>query len=130
MVDYGFISAGGGIVYSRQLDQLGKEAKIFVYQKGRGYVGYGVVTSTKVPAAEFETENGMLFDQLLKVDKMKDRADDPEHAEYAVGVKWHKTFDLDHAKRFKGIFANPSIVCRLYDEETIKYLRQEFGVEE
>lgn len=130
MVDYGFISAGGGAVYSKQLDQLGIGAKIFVYQRGRGYVGYGVVTSTKVPAAEFETETGMLFDQRLKVSKMKERASDPERAEYAVGVKWHKTFDLDHGKRFKGIFAVPSIVCKLYDGETVKYLKQEFGVEE
>ena len=130
MVDYGFISAGGGTVYSKQLDQLHIKDKIFVFQRGRGYVGYGVVTSTKVRAAEFETDNGMLFDQRLKVDGMKERANDPKRAEYAVGVKWYKTFDLKHPKRFKGIFANPSIVCKLYDEETVKYLKHEFDIDE
>ena len=130
MVDYGFISAGGGTVFSKQLDKLKLEDKIFVYQNKKGYVGYGEVTSTKVPAAKFETENGMLFDQPLKALKMKERANDPEHAEYAVGVKWYKTFDRDHAKRFKGIFANQSIVCKLYHEETINYLKHEFGIED
>ena len=130
MMDYGFISAGGGTVFSKQLDQLKLNDKIFVYQKGKGYVGYGKVASTKVPAAVFETENGMLFEQPLKVSKMKERASDPQNAEYVVGVKWYKTFDLDHAKRFRGIFAVPSIVCKLYHEETIEYLRQEFGIED
>jgi hypothetical protein len=130
MVEYGFISAGGGSVFSKQLDRLDIGDKVFVFQKGKGYVGYGVVASTKVPAAEFETENGMRLERDLKVPNMRERANDPERAEYAVGVKWYKTFDLKHAKRFKGIFANPSIVCKLYDEETVKYLKQEFGIED
>ena len=77
MVRYGFIAAVHGNFYSKRLDQLKPGDKIFAYQKGAGYVGYGVVTAAKVPAAEFQTSSGALFDQLFDQPGIRDKADDP-----------------------------------------------------
>lgn len=130
MVRYGFVSAGYGLFYSKRLDQLNPGDKIFVYQKGRGYVGYGIVTASKIPASDFVTENGLLFEQPLERDGLKDTADDPDLAEYAVAVDWQKTVDLDRAKTFKGAFANQNIVCKLRDQATVDFLIREFDVQD
>ena len=130
MIRYGYVCAGYGRFYSNRLDQLADGDKIFVYQKGRGYVGYGIVTSSKVPASEFMTQDGLLIEQPLDRDGIMDTADDPDMAEYAVGVDWQKTVDLDHAKTFKGAFANQNIVCKLRDQATVDFLIREFDVQE
>ena len=50
---YGFVSAGGGAWYSRSLQQLKPENRVFAYiPKGRGvggYVGVGEVTAESMP---------------------------------------------------------------------------------
>lgn len=45
-VKYGFISAGGGLWFSRTLEQLFPGARVFVYIPKTGYVGVGTVTET------------------------------------------------------------------------------------
>jgi len=46
MQRFRFIAAGGGEFYSKRLDQLAIGDKVFVYDKGNGYIGFGVVTRT------------------------------------------------------------------------------------
>lgn len=129
MVKYGFVSAGGGKVFSRPLEKLQPDQPIFVYQKGEGYVGYGIVKSTRVLAKDFRLPGGeVLFDQPLEPDGMKRDADDPDLAEYAVAIEWKKTFAIEDAKWFKGGFANQNVVCKLQDRNTLDFLRREFGV--
>ena len=130
MVRYGFISAGGGSVYSKPLDKLKPGDKIFAYLKSAGYVGYGVVMATKVSAAEFQTPSGLLFEQVLDQPGISDKADNLELAEYTVAVNWKKTFDIDDAKTFRGVFANQNIVCKLRDQATVDFLLQKFSVED
>ena len=127
---YGYVQAGGGTFYSGRLDQLSVGDKIFVYHKGAGYIGYGVVTSPKVPASQFETGSGPLFEQPLDGPAIKLCSDDPDLAEYVVGVEWKRAFDADDARTFRGIFANQNVVCRLRDPATVDFLVQEFGVEQ
>lgn len=126
MKKYGFVGACGGDFYTKRLEQLSKGAKFFVYQKGRGYMGYGIVTSGKTLASEFETEGGLLFDQPLDQPNLKRNAGDISKAEFVVGVDWQKTFTPQSAKTFKGAFANQNIVCKLRDPATIDFLLQEF----
>lgn len=45
---YGFIAAGGGEFYSKRLDQLSVGDEVFVFDKGNGYIGYGVVSTDKL----------------------------------------------------------------------------------
>jgi hypothetical protein len=40
---YGFLAAGGGRNYSRQLYQLSAGDRVYAYQKQAGYVGFGIV---------------------------------------------------------------------------------------
>lgn len=126
---YGYVQAGGGTFYSGRLDQLSIGDKIFVYHKGAGYIGYGIVTSPKAPASQFETPTGPLFEQPLDGPAIKLRSDDPDLAEYVVGVEWKRTFDADDARTFRGVFANQNVVCRLRDPATVDFLTQEFGVD-
>lgn len=126
---YGFVSAGGGEFYTKRLHQLNVGDEFFAYYKGNGYIGYGVVTSEAVPAAEFMTPQGPLFEQDLAEPRMKREGEAPENAEHVVGVEWRKTVEPAQAKRFKGAFANQNIVCKLRDEATVDFLLAEFGVE-
>lgn len=126
---YGYVQAGGGTFYSGRLDQLSAGDKIFVYHKGEGYIGYGIVTSPKVLASQFETANGPLFEQPLDAPAIKTRSSARDLAEYVVGVEWQRTFDADDARTFRGVFANQNVVCRLRDPATVDFLVQEFGVE-
>lgn len=125
---YGFISAGGGEFYSKRLQQLSVGDKVFVFDKGKGYIGYGVITHEAMPAAEFETPEGRLFDLPLSEPRLMRSDQSPEEAEHIVGVDWLSTVERDQAKWFKGAFANQNIVCKLRDEETVNFLVAAFGV--
>lgn len=124
----GFFTACGGRVYSNKLDNLEVGAPIFYYQKGTGYLGYGRVTTPKMPASDFLLDDGQRLVEKLPVDYLIDCADDPDNASYVVGVDWKKTVDRRNAKTFSGIFANQNVVCKIYDQETADFLRKEFGV--
>ncbi len=125
---YGFVAAGGGEFYSKRLEQLSIGDKVFVYDKGNGYIGYGLVTTERTPATEFRTAEGLLLDQQLVGQGLGRHADDPLLAEYVVGVQWQKTVEPSKAKWFKGAFANQNIVCKLRDQATVDFLIQEFEV--
>jgi hypothetical protein len=127
---YGYVQAGGGQFYSGKLDQLSEGDKIFVYHKGAGYIGFGIVKSPKVLASEFQTADGPLFEQPLDLPSLRTRSSDPEAAEYVVGVEWVRTYDTDNARTFRGAFANQNIVCKLRDPVTVEFLMKEFGVDE
>lgn len=126
---YGFIAAGHGTFYSKRLDQLAVGDEIFVYDKGNGYIGYGIVTAEKTPAADFLTPDGPLLEQPLTGQNLGHDADNPEQAEYVVGVDWKHTVDRNQGKWFKGAFANQNIVCKLRDQATVDFLKDEFGLE-
>ncbi|GIL00924.1 MAG: hypothetical protein BroJett030_08230 [Alphaproteobacteria bacterium] len=126
---YGFIAAGHGEFYSKRLDQLGIGDEVFVFDKGNGYIGYGVVTTEKTPAAEFRTPEGPLLEQSLSGQNLGHDAENSELAEYVVGIDWKKTFDRNQGKWFKGAFANQNIVCKLRDQATVDFLKAEFGLE-
>jgi hypothetical protein len=103
-------------------------ALIFAYMKGLGYVGYGEVTKEAVPIVEFIVDGKPLLDHRLRATHAADNKDSPADAEWAVGVKWIKTFARDSAKSSRGIFANQHIVCKLRDPKTVQFLLREFGL--
>jgi hypothetical protein len=125
---YGFFTADGGRIYTNQLDRLEVGAPIFYYQKKTGYLGYGRVTTPKMPASEFEIRDGRKLTDALPTRYLTEFADDPERAAYVVGVEWLRTFDRAAAKTYQGIFANQAIACKIYDQQTADFLRQEFAV--
>ncbi len=126
MRKYGFLAAGGGRFYSGRLDQLTKDDLVYVYQRGQGYVGRGVVQGESMLAGEFRFEGKSLFDLPLEQPNLAHDSKNPELAEYLVPVKWMKTVPISHAKKFPGAFANQNIVCRLRDPATLEFLEKEF----
>jgi hypothetical protein len=125
---YGFIAAGQGARYSRELKRLKVGDKIFAYMQGLGYVGYGEVTQEAKMIKDFSPQNdGKLLLQLpLKASKAHQNSDSPELSEWVVGINWLKTFSREKAKTFKGVFANQHIVCELRQPETVQFLEKEF----
>ncbi len=97
------------------------------YQKGKGYVGYGVVTRTAQPIHLFQ-----LPDDTTLADALKPAVCNPGRPEsdweYAVGVQWKKHFELAAAKTFKGVFANQNVVCKLSDPATVRFVREAFQI--
>jgi len=126
---YGFLSAGQGVRYSRPLQQLSIGDKVFAYMKGIGYVGHGEVADNAVMIKDFidTASSKSLLSMPLKAPKANENRDNPELSEWAVRIKWLKTYPRAEAKSFKGVFANQNIVCKLRHEETIAFLKKEFG---
>ncbi len=49
--------------------------------------------------------------------------------EWIVKINWLKYFEEENAKWFKGAFANQNVVCKLRDQNTFKFLVQNFEVD-
>ncbi len=127
---HGFITASGGKWYTDGLSRLSVGDEVFYYQVNNGYLGYGVVASERVPAAEFALSDGRALTAALPKPYLTEFEDDPDKMAYVVGVEWRKTFDRANAKTFQGIFANQNTACKLYSQETVDFLTEAFGVKQ
>ena len=127
MREFGFVAAGHGRKYSSQLDRLSQDDLVYAYQKGRGYVGFGVVTGSPVMAKDFLVDGHGLSGMELADEGILHDSNDAENAEYLVGVNWHKTVPLDDAMTFAGVFANQNVVCKLRHPATLDFLAEHFG---
>jgi hypothetical protein len=127
---YGYISAGQGTLYSRFLTRLKVGDKIFAYMKKLGYVGYGEVTqpASMIRAFVPDGQTKPLLELPLKAKLAGENSDNPELSEWAIGVRWLRSYPAEEAKRFKGAFANQNVVCELKDADTVEFLEQEFGL--
>jgi hypothetical protein len=126
-VRHGYVAAGGGARYSGPLKKLGIGAEIVAYQKGRGYVGYGLITKLAQPIHLLRLADGRTLAEALNQPAYNSGRPEDEW-EYAVAVDWKKQFDLSKAKTFKGVFANQNVVCKLSDPATVRFVRQEFEI--
>ncbi|SHK69930.1 hypothetical protein SAMN02745216_03915 [Desulfatibacillum alkenivorans DSM 16219] len=132
-IQYGYVGAGHGKWFSDGLKRLQPGNKIFAYIKGEGYVGFGEVTQQAVMIDQFMTKDSEgvekpLSEVQLNAPRATDNLGNPELAEWAVRVVWHKTFAKEEAKTFKGVFANQNIACKLRHPETVDFLVKEFDV--
>lgn len=112
---YGFVSAGGGAWYSRTLNLLELQGRIWVRIPGVGFVGVGLVESEPIPASEFYVENDGAKVPIIKLNSKADYGasrNDPEAEEFFVRVKWLKTVSRDKAYDEIGFFGNQNSVCR------------------
>lgn len=121
----GFLAAGGGKVYSDQLQRLRVGDQIFAYQKKAGYVGHGIVTQTVTPARDSVIDGKPLRD-CVALSKLDHDAENPEIRDYVVGINWTKTFPISEGKTYVGIFSNPNVVCKLGDQRTVGFLKKIF----
>jgi len=115
-IEYGFISGGGGPWYSKTLQLLRPDDRVWVRAPGSGYVGVGRVRGEAQRASEFmiETPTGPkpALELLTQGSYHRADADDPEQSEYFVPVAWLETRPLNMAITEIGLFGNQNTVCK------------------
>jgi hypothetical protein len=126
---FGYLSAGQGHRYSSALKRLNIDDRIYAYVKGRGYVGFGVVTKAAEMIDTFvsEHEGKRLLECALTSELPERNAGDPDLSEWAIGVNWTSTVPAEQAKTFPGVFANQNVACKLRHEETLRFVKKHFG---
>lgn len=135
-VKYGFISAGGGLWYSRTLRLLQKNDRVWVNVPKHGYVGVGIVQESVQAADEFKvaTDKGLV--SILEAPTAGKYGwggqENPDKAEYFVCVKWLKTVPLAQAHSEVGFFGNQNTVARPTAGKwghTVGRLKERFGIQ-
>lgn len=115
-LNYGYVSAGGGSWYSQTLKLLAPGDRIWVKIPKSGYVGVGVVKGSVTPIRDLVVGSPQgevaAIDVVKHADEYKQRADDPETAEYAVPVDWVQTVSESSAVWETGFFGNQNTVCQ------------------
>lgn len=126
MKTYGFVSTGGGEIYSKYLDLLEVGSKIFVYQKSAGYVGYGTVKSLRELAINYNLENGRgpLVKQKLDQPNIDHDGDDPLLAEYVVGIEWITAISSEVAVIPEDIPSSRQVVYEIFEKKEIEELKE------
>lgn len=133
-LEFGFISAGGGIWYSQTLKLLTPGDRVWVRIPQVGYVGCAEVTGTVVAARDFAvTING--HEQMLRGGSTRATyshgEDDDDTQEYVVPVRWLHARERSMAFNEPGLFGNQNTVCRPTAKRwrhTIDRLKDEFNI--
>lgn len=132
---YGFVSAGGGEWYSKTLNLLKPNDRVWVKIPGQGFVGVGRVTGPAIPANQFEVTQSdgstVVLTELPAGDSAYGRKmlDNPEKWEYVVPIRWLETVDREHAFTEVGLFGNQNTVCKPTASKwrtTVEQLKQRF----
>jgi hypothetical protein len=116
-VEYGFVCGGGGKWYSRTLQLLSPDDRIWVKIPDTGFVGVGRVTGRITPASEYKVKNKEASEvPVLAAAKRgsyhSDKIDNPDECEYFVPVQWLQTVPKQHAFYEVGLFGNQNTVCQ------------------
>jgi hypothetical protein len=94
-IKYGFVCGGGGPWYSRTLQLLGPDDRLWVKVPGVGFVGVGRATGRAEPAATFRVTTPAGEVPVLEAARggtyHRQFVDDPERCEYFVPVRWIET---------------------------------------
>lgn len=111
---YGFISAGGGLWYSKTLNMLSVGDRIWVNIPKTGYVGVAQVTGEVALLADyrFETPDGLKTLIEAKTAGHYVSAEEEDNAEYLVPVEWIKALPAGDAFSEVGLFGNQNSVCK------------------
>jgi hypothetical protein len=114
-VQYGFVSAGGGAWYTRTLQLLDPDDRIWVKAPGHGFVGVGRVVGRVEPVTTFKVRTPQgevpVLDVAARTHHRK-YLDDPERCEHFVPVRWLQTVPVDQAVDEIGLFGNQNTVCK------------------
>ena len=113
-VRYGFISAGGGAVYTKLLQILKPGDRVWVKAPGHGFVGVARVMGPPQPGSTFTvatpTGNKPVLEVAIDGDYHKSHS--PEKCEHFVPVRWLQTVPLDQGVHEVGMFGVPTCVCK------------------
>ena len=121
--NHGFVSAGGGNVYSHPLRSVREDARIWVYIPTLGYVGVGTVNGEPQHFTESQ------FAQIPDLNGTYVYANGED--EWVLPVEWIKTVPKAQAVRRKGMVAYRNTAVRLRNSFTLEILHGAFtGVED
>ncbi|WP_313405016.1 hypothetical protein [Aeromicrobium sp.] len=131
---YGFVSGGGGKMWSQDMRSLPKDARIWVNVPPMRYVAVGRVLA---PASRFEDVKvhvdddwTPLADKTLTGKYSADPATDDDLAEWGVPVEWIDDRPLEEGFWEKGMFASQHSACKLRQEFTLGRLADHFGIDD
>jgi len=132
-IKFGFVSAGGGQWYSKTLNLLSPDDRIWVKIPGAGFVGVGRVAGPPEPASSFMVQTDQGEVPVLDVAKgghyHREFIDDPDRCDYFVPVKWLQTVPREGAVDEIGLFGNQNTVCQPKTPKwrhTVERLKQKF----
>ncbi len=115
-VQFGFVCAGGGPFYTKTLQVLKPDDRIWVKAPGYGFLGVARVTGTAQPAKTFKvtTPSGEVpvLEAVKKGKYHREFLDDAEQCEYFVSVKWLQTVPPENGVHEVGLFGNQNTVCK------------------
>jgi hypothetical protein len=130
---YGFVSAGGGVWFSKTIRALPVGARIFVCIPKAGYVGVGTVVGEAHrfddSVVAIDGAEHRLSELPLKGSYHHTVEDDEQTAEYVIPVEWIKTQYRAEAVWQRGMFANQNSACKLRNKFTIDTLVSAFELE-
>ena len=133
---FGFVSAGQGVNWSKQIKKLNIGDIVCAYVTEKGFVGIGECMSTAVKILDFKTLEGEFLDEKKlnqETHVLTLNASNKPKSEYAVQIKWLEglTVDLKNAHRVVGqkLGITQHIVSDLKDsEKKVKFIEEKFGV--
>lgn len=128
---FGFLAAGNGRKWSKQLEKLKTGDTVIAYLKGYGYVGIGTVTSTAIPATKFMV-NGVPIKELPLInDTIRSiKRFSKENGEYLIGVEWQVAVPRGQAawKANAGLYTTPLVCASLQNQPTtVHFVIQSLG---
>ncbi len=131
---FGFISGGGGKMWSQDMRSLPKDARVWVNVPPMRFVAVGRVLA---PASRFEDAEVRvagswtpLAAQSLQGSYPGDPATDDDTAEWVVAVEWIDARPLEAGFWEKGMFASQHSACKLRQEFTLERLADHFSVDD
>ncbi|MBP2132215.1 hypothetical protein J2128_000136 [Methanomicrobium sp. W14] len=131
---YGFVSAGGGIWYSKTMKNLFPGARIFAMIPKKGYLGVAKVLEESVPIKDFLVRKGNkevpILEVPLKCENIKNNWDNPDSCEYLVRVEWLKILPDDQPYWVKGLSANQNSAFKLRNKFTLDKLTEHFQLDD
>jgi hypothetical protein len=132
-MEFGFISGGGGVWYSKTLQLLTAGDRVWVNIPQQGYVGVGRVLAPSTPANDFtviqDGEERPVLKVATRANYHSEFSDDLERCEYFVRIQWLESLPVSEAIREIGMFGNQNTICRpttLKWRSTIDRLKQHF----
>ena len=118
-VRYGFITAGGGLWYTRTMHQLKEGSRVWINIPKVGYVGVGKVTGTVIKAIDYRINDKGLEELDTNTDYSLPRFhDNDDDCEYLVPINWEKAVTESEAVFETGFFGNQNTVAK---PKTIKW---------
>ncbi len=128
---YGFLAAGHGRKYSRQLERLQIGDVVVPYLNKHGYVGIGIVMKPSIRLRDFRWKEKALKDCPLQKPNIYKDSDNADLSDYLVTIHWKKKVDAESAKwkRKFGLFTTQLVCASLAKQtKTLSFVEDEFRV--